>query len=299
MKTGLIFAALAASVSFASMASAASYDIVIKEGVQTLPVAGSTGPILAYEDVGERGNGTGSAFVSKAAPRNGNGSLEIHGDRSRYVIGNIYRTSDPVYGGTGSSQSLFEFNDLTALTFDWRVTSPTVGAGRHNTPAVRAHIIDGNVRAEMIWEGVYNGGAAGVAPATGWQTAGAGSTFYMNIREGGAEFIANAGAGYSLDNGANGVLFLNGGQQNRTIGGWQSLFSANAYVTGLSFGAGSGFGAGFVGFIDNVGVQSPNGNDFTVNFEAVPEPATWAMMIGGFGLVGAASRRRAAKSVLA
>ena len=28
---------------------------------------------------------------------------------------------------------------------------------------------------------------------------------------------------------------------------------------------------------------------------AVPEPATWAMMIGGFGLAGAAMRRRAAK----
>ena len=27
---------------------------------------------------------------------------------------------------------------------------------------------------------------------------------------------------------------------------------------------------------------------------AVPEPATWAMMIGGFGLVGVALRRRAA-----
>jgi len=29
---------------------------------------------------------------------------------------------------------------------------------------------------------------------------------------------------------------------------------------------------------------------FTIN--AVPEPATWAMMIGGFGLIGAAARRR-------
>ncbi|NNM75849.1 PEP-CTERM sorting domain-containing protein [Sphingomonas sp. ID1715] len=151
----------------------------------------------------------------------------------------------------------------------------------------------------MIWEGVYNGGVAGVAPAAGWQTAGAGSVFYMNIREGGAEFLANAGAGYSLDNGANGVLLLNGSQQNRTIGTWQSLFSANAYVTGLSFGAGSGFGAGFVGFIDNVGVRSPNGNNFTVNFEAVPEPATWAMMIGGFAFVGAAARRRSTKVVFA
>ena len=29
----------------------------------------------------------------------------------------------------------------------------------------------------------------------------------------------------------------------------------------------------------------------TVPTAAVPEPATWAMMIGGFGLIGAASRR--------
>jgi hypothetical protein len=30
---------------------------------------------------------------------------------------------------------------------------------------------------------------------------------------------------------------------------------------------------------------------------AVPEPATWAMMLGGFGLIGAASRRRVRTSV--
>lgn len=32
---------------------------------------------------------------------------------------------------------------------------------------------------------------------------------------------------------------------------------------------------------------------------AVPEPSTWAMMIGGFGLLGAAARRRKERSVLA
>lgn len=37
----------------------------------------------------------------------------------------------------------------------------------------------------------------------------------------------------------------------------------------------------------------------TSNANAVPEPATWAMMIGGFGLVGAASRRRSHKAVIA
>ena len=39
---------------------------------------------------------------------------------------------------------------------------------------------------------------------------------------------------------------------------------------------------------NSFGVSSYSG---TLNFFAVPEPATWAMMIGGFGLIGAATRR--------
>ncbi|HTI31184.1 MAG TPA: PEPxxWA-CTERM sorting domain-containing protein [Sphingomonas sp.] len=41
-----------------------------------------------------------------------------------------------------------------------------------------------------------------------------------------------------------------------------------------------------------------NGNDYNGNFElssvagAVPEPGSWALMIGGFGLIGLATRRR-------
>ena len=41
-------------------------------------------------------------------------------------------------------------------------------------------------------------------------------------------------------------------------------------------------------------IRNPNREFATANatFGAVPEPATWALMIGGFGLVGAAARRR-------
>lgn len=36
---------------------------------------------------------------------------------------------------------------------------------------------------------------------------------------------------------------------------------------------------------------------FKANFGVVPEPASWALMIGGFGLVGAAMRRRVAAGI--
>ena len=42
-------------------------------------------------------------------------------------------------------------------------------------------------------------------------------------------------------------------------------------------------------------INSPSGNDFgldTLSLTAVPEPATWAMMITGFCFVGVAARRR-------
>jgi hypothetical protein len=303
MKAGHLLAASAALL-VASAAQAADYGFVIREGVQTvaLPNGGST---LAYNAPGEQGGG-GFTVVSKLAPRGApgtvgaNGSLEIHGDRSRYVIGSIYEN----FLGK-PAPALSSFKDLSTLTFDWQ--TQTLGAPpaqQHAAPAVRIHIMDNGIRSEMIWEHVYNGGASGVAPPAGWQTSGASDVFYLNVRDNdGAAFLAqNAGvSGLSIEGaaGGNGVVFLNGGQLNNTIGSWKSYFSDSAIITGLSFGAGSGFGANFVGFIDNVRGTGVSGDTGIVNFEAVPEPATWAMMIGGFGLAGAAMRRRARNVVFA
>jgi hypothetical protein len=89
----------------------------------------------------------------------------------------------------------------------------------------------------------------------------------------------------------------------------QASFS-NGVVTGtenLVVTGGTGRFAGATGFITSVGrlafQPNPQGPGFvgvfngTVNGRinvpgAVPEPATWAMMIAGFGLAGSAARRR-------
>ena len=66
------------------------------------------------------------------------------------------------------------------------------------------------------------------------------------------------------------------------------FFTATGAATNLTFASldNTAFGA----VLDNVSISSVT---------SVPEPATWAMMIGGFGIVGGALRRRQSKLALA
>jgi hypothetical protein len=71
-------------------------------------------------------------------------------------------------------------------------------------------------------------------------------------------------------------------------GNWLQ-FSGNFVATGTS--------AKISIFNDN---SQASGNDYgldLISVTAVPEPASWAMMIGGFGLIGAAARRRSRPTV--
>lgn len=67
----------------------------------------------------------------------------------------------------------------------------------------------------------------------------------------------------------------------------------------LYFASSDAFGGNGVTFSGTVRIGGAGGSGSASeiffengNFAAVPEPATWAMMIGGFGVVGAAMRRR-------
>jgi hypothetical protein len=55
----------------------------------------------------------------------------------------------------------------------------------------------------------------------------------------------------------------------------------------------------YFGFDDQINNVDDNHDDFIVRVTAVPEPASWAMLIAGFGLVGLTARRRALREVTA
>lgn len=72
------------------------------------------------------------------------------------------------------------------------------------------------------------------------------------------------------------------------IGSFNSTFTHTGTVS-LAKGQYLGF------FVNNAGNYSNDSTGFnlTLTTAAVPEPAAWALMIAGFGLVGAAARRKA------
>jgi hypothetical protein len=79
------------------------------------------------------------------------------------------------------------------------------------------------------------------------------------------------------------------GEQNKGIG------TANfaIYIPRAAEAAGS-FVSNvlYLGFDDQINNRDDDFEDFVVRVEVVPEPQSWAMLIAGFGLVGAIRRRR-------
>lgn len=141
-----------------------------------------------------------------------------------------------------------------------------------------------------------------------------------SVRNGGSarSFTATAGANTTTVAPGFGIKFINIGNSSANLGRIARNGTVNfGPLTGqagisdtLTSGFGAYLGTGTVAFgysalggvvvtpLLNRTVSSNTqiGSDFTLtyNFTAVPEPATWAMLILGFGLVGGMARRRTA-----
>jgi hypothetical protein len=95
-----------------------------------------------------------------------------------------------------------------------------------------------------------------------------------------------------LDQGGGVLASFTGSQVWSPANGNQTMTATNRLVR-LDFGGATKNSVGGLRFLST-------NNAFEVDniaVAAVPEPATWAMMIGGFGLIGAAARRRARTTI--
>ena len=187
------------------------------------------------------------------------GSLEFNGGRGRVINGNNY-VPNMNFGSA---------NSLVSLTGSYLVFDG--GIGGIQSPAFRVYLQDGSQRSELIWEAANNGGYTIGAAAN----VTAGGLFYQNV----------AGMGAILNN--------QGGYVLRTASEWGNLYSTAGFISAFGVGFGGDAGANFHALADNVTLTTDSGSrGYNFAAAAVPEPATWAMMLMGFGMVGAGVRSR-------
>ncbi len=99
--------------------------------------------------------------------------------------------------------------------------------------------------------------------------------------------------------------FAHGGRQSDTTTVIGTLAGGGTLQTVLTIGYGfqtytlNWQGLSSVTFGQLTGSEYLAFDNVVYNAGGVPEPATWAMMIAGFGLAGAAMRRRSAKAIIA
>lgn len=258
MRKYLALAVLLAGVSTPSLA-----QIAVTNLDSPLPAGTSFGVIPGENSADAITEITSSTALSS------NGSLRISGNRTRVQSGVQYGA--PTNLGVNATE-------LLSLTGDYLVTNG--GNGGIQSPAFRAYVNNttAGLRGELIWEAAYNGGYTLGAAAT----VDADDLFWM----------FQAGCGFVGTTGCNG-----GSYQLKTLATWGDELGSDWFVSAIGIGSGGGAGVAFDALADNLTLATTSTAFGTKTYDfqtaaAVPEPATWGMMLMGFGALGLRMRKR-------
>jgi hypothetical protein len=188
------------------------------------------------------------------------------------------------YGAAGFSYGTLSGGAFSAYTAHGAGDSACLGLGAcytgNDTYAIIAKVSPTEL---LVHPGPGTGGNSAVmftASTTGtYDLSGLLASFDVGQKTGGYFTIIN-GVLATTTIGTAGNLF--GGDPNGAAGTSDTL----SFLAAL--GAGDSVGV----FVDNFNGYTGDTTHLSGSITAVPEPASWAMMLGGFGLVGAAMRRR-------
>ncbi len=194
--------------------------------------------------------------ITTAQPRSGDGSLEF--TTNTITSGQDKADYEKVWGVTPGRT----LGNLSALSYDfYRDSSSTTAA--HFAPVLRLYYLNSSGQSGLlIWEPIYNGYGAVVTDT--WISADIlGGNFWMRAFDPGrtiddynvslAEWMANADEeGSPIDDDADSDA--------------PHVLGPDTYIIGVNVGVGSGWGATFRGYVDNVLLQFGS-DEVSANFE--------------------------------
>lgn len=227
--------------------------------------------------------GAGSTVgITTDYARSGNGSAYFNSTQGDSGKGDLLYTF-----GSGTGVAPVNLSTLNSVSFDfYRSSASTTNATF--APVLRLGMLkNGAFAGTLVFENVYQQQLA--SPVDSW------TTLTANLNNG-IFWATNTLLGPTFAS-------ANGGQ--KTLAQWiADNGNATLSVYGLEIGIGSGWNGEFYGAVDNVQIDFSGGRSLNSNFEvaasgAVPEPATWGMMILGFGMMGASVRYRRRSSKVA
>lgn len=155
---------------------------------------------------------------------------------------------------------------------------------------------------------------SGTAALTGTAINGSNNVAEINLRFGGFlettlgsafTYKQESGGAYDPFTDTADVDFFTTASGSIAIDGYSYMLKADPFAGGHAFQYGLGanakngaFGASSWLLVEGENGEQPGHWDINVNLAAVPEPATWAFMIFGFGAVGGALRRKKARQTV-
>ncbi len=189
---------------------------------------------------------------------------------------------------------------LSSIELSFNYYKATVDGGNiYAAPSLRLIVSSssgtGDNYGELVYEPYWNqpGGGAPAAPADAWQSVTINSSSGSGADASGGWWWTG---GFEIANGA-------GGPPLRSLSEWVTAFQsadatdfATAQIAGFSFGVGT-YNLDQLGYVDGLDISISDGLNASYQFSAsaVPEPSTYATLLGGAVLLWTGLRRRAAR----